>query len=102
QPSGIIAIHNQESAAENEYYRAKTGAIKDLLNNLGIDDDFFTPSGKSSLLTYTDWLAPTHSCIFVHNTFTTTAELYYAKSRFPQAFWCLCPNANLYIENQLP
>ena len=102
QPGCLISIHNQEAAAENEYYERKTGAIKDLLGGFGIDDAFFTPSGRSSLKTYSHWLAPQHSCIFVHNTYTTVEDLQLATHRFKETFWCLCPNANLYIENRLP
>ncbi|HRO41623.1 MAG TPA: amidohydrolase family protein [Flavipsychrobacter sp.] len=102
QPQSIISIHNQESLAENEFYQNKTGAVNNLLSGLGIEYDFFQATGKSSLQTYTQWLSDEHPIIFVHNTYTTKEDVEIAVDRFRQTYWCLCPNANLYIENTLP
>src|SRR5690606_18448134 len=88
--------------AEDEYYRQKTGAVKDLLEGFGINDDFFEPSGNSSLQTYTQWLSAGHRMIFVHNTYTTKQDITFAVKKFDHAFWCMCPNANLYLERRLP
>jgi len=98
----LISIHNQESRAEDEYYLLKTGAVQTLLHGIGIDDSFFQPSGKTSLQTYLEWLSPTHPFIFVHNTYTSLADMQVAMAYLPNVYWCLCPNANLYIENTLP
>ncbi|RYD59500.1 MAG: amidohydrolase [Sphingobacteriales bacterium] len=102
QPESIISIHNQECCAENEFYISKDGMVRDLLSGMGIDDSFFVPSGKTSLQTYLEWISPTHPVIFIHNTFTTKEDIDTARRLMPQTFWCLCPNANLYIENTLP
>jgi len=102
QPQSPISVHNQESPAEDEYYQKKTGGVRDLLGGFGIDDSFFIPSGKSSLQTYTEWLNMHHTMLFIHNTCTTREDLQVAQHRFSKTFWCLCPNANLYIENRLP
>jgi len=102
QPQSLISIHNQESREEDAFYKNKTGAVRDLLGGFGINDDFFLPSGKSSLQTYSDWLSPDHALIFVHNTFSKRADVDFAMQRFQSTFWCLCPNANLYLENTLP
>jgi cytosine/adenosine deaminase-related metal-dependent hydrolase len=99
---GVICIHNQESREEDKYYLRKEGGVQDLLHTLGIDDSLFTPSGHSSLQTYLEWLSPTHPFIFVHNTYTSREDVQYAHKRLKQAYWCFCPNANLYIENTLP
>ncbi len=40
--------------------------------------------------------------LLVHNTFTSEADIRFALSTHQHLFWCLCPNANLYIENRLP
>lgn len=98
----LISIHNQEALAEDEYYRDKTGAVRDLLTGLGIDDAFFAPSGKSSLQTYLPLLEESHPLIFVHNTRTSEADIRFAQVRALQPFWCLCPGANMYIEGTLP
>jgi cytosine/adenosine deaminase-related metal-dependent hydrolase len=102
EPQSIISIHNQESLAENEFYYSKQGAVNDLLGGFGIDTAFFQPFATSSLRTYTNWLAATHPCIFIHNTYTQKEDVAFAVNHFEKTFWCLCPNANLYIEKQLP
>lgn len=98
----LISIHNQETPAEDEYYLLKQGGVQTLLHSIGIDDNFFKPSGKSSLQTYLGWMSSTHPFIFVHNTYTKRADIETAQTLFPNVSWCLCPNANLYIENKLP
>ncbi len=98
----VISIHNQESEEENKFYTKKEGGVRDLLQTLGVDDSFFTPTGRSSLQSYLQWLSPTHPFIFVHNTYTRRQDVQFAHSRLKDVYWCLCPNANLYIENTLP
>ena len=98
----LVSIHNQEAIAENDYYCYKKGTVRDLLSGFGIDDTFFSASGKSSLQTYTEWLSKQHPILFVHNTYTAKEDLDIAVFRFEKTSWCLCPNANLYIENKLP
>jgi len=98
----LISIHNQESLAEDAYYLLKEGGVQTLLHSLGIDDGFFVPSGKSSLQTYLEWLSPGHPFIFVHNTYSSKTDIEIAQTLLKDVYWCLCPNANLYIENTLP
>jgi cytosine/adenosine deaminase-related metal-dependent hydrolase len=101
-PQSLISIHNQESEAEHHFYLKKDGAVNELLAMLNINTDFFQPSGKSSLQTYVQYFEKEHSFIFVHNTYTGLEDAAIGASAFAQAYWCLCPNANLYIENRLP
>ena len=98
----VISIHNQESEEENKYFLQKEGHVIDLLHTLGIDDSLFAPPGKSSLQSYLAWLSPTHPFIFVHNTYTKREDVKYAHQLLKEVYWCLCPNANLYIDNTLP
>jgi len=102
EQQSLLSIHNQESKAEDEYYLIKKGAITDLLQTVGIDDTFFQPTGKTSLQSYLQWLSPTHPFIFVHNTYTHKSDIEVAQTLLENVHWCLCPNANLYIENTLP
>jgi len=98
----VLSLHNQETAGENEYYQSKEGSITQLLQSLGIDDSFFEPSGQTSLQTYLPWMPGQRPLLLVHNTFTSAADLAFAHQHKDKVFWCLCPNANLYIENRLP
>lgn len=101
-PAGILSIHNEETAAENELYRSGGGAMFDLYETLQIDAGFFRPSGRSSLQTYVPLLAETHPLLLVHNTFMEQADIDFLLRSGREVFLCLCPNANLYIEQRLP
>jgi cytosine/adenosine deaminase-related metal-dependent hydrolase len=45
---------------------------------------------------------PDQRILLVHNTVSEQQDIDFVRQYFSQAFWCLCPNANLYIENRLP
>ena len=45
---------------------------------------------------------PDQKLLLVHNTASEQQDIEFVENYFSQAYWCLCPNANLYIENQLP
>jgi cytosine/adenosine deaminase-related metal-dependent hydrolase len=40
--------------------------------------------------------------ILVHNSFTSAEDIAIVKKQMPNTFWCLCPNANQYIEQTMP
>jgi cytosine/adenosine deaminase-related metal-dependent hydrolase len=40
--------------------------------------------------------------LLIHNTFITKEDIEFAKENFKNTYYGLCPNANLYIENELP
>jgi cytosine/adenosine deaminase-related metal-dependent hydrolase len=97
----LLSIHNQETSAENEFFQSKTGDFLNLYKMLGLDIEFFKPSGKSSLQTTLPRL-PLTKTLLVHNTKTSKEDVIYAGMQHPELYWCLCPNANLYIEQDLP
>ena len=99
-----ISIHNQECAAENELYVNKSGDFLKLYSNFGIDISSFLPTGKRSLESWLPLFTQQQKIILVHNTFTKKEDILFAANitRNDQLFYCLCPNANLYIENTLP
>jgi cytosine/adenosine deaminase-related metal-dependent hydrolase len=101
----IVTIHNQESESESEFFKNGTGAIANhLTNNLGIDISHWKPTEKSSLAAILDFLPTENQLLLVHNTFTTKEDLDELKKKrsIENTFFVLCPNSNLYIENQLP
>ena len=103
--SSILTIHNQESESESEFYKDGSGAIANhLTNNLGIDISHWEPTGKSSLNSILTYLPVENQLLLVHNTFTTKEDLEEMKKMrsLENTFFVLCPNSNLYIENQLP
>ncbi len=101
----ILTIHNQESESEDDFYKIGAGAIANhLTDNLGIDISHWEPTGKSSLISILEHLPPENQLLLVHNTFTKKEDLdELRKTRsMENTFFVLCPNSNLYIENQLP
>ncbi|MET3112979.1 cytosine/adenosine deaminase-related metal-dependent hydrolase [Pedobacter sp. CG_S7] len=97
----LISMHNQETVDENLLFEEKKGAFVKLYEFLGLDISFFDASGKSSLQSVLPEL-PAGKTLLVHNTYTNEADVTFAQSLHENLFWCLCPNANLYIENRLP
>lgn len=95
----LISIHNQETLAEKELYINKTGAFLGLYEMLGINIDHFLPTGKTSIKSWLPYFNNGQKIISVHNTFTTAGDI--AHSILPISY-CVCINANLYIENSLP
>ena len=45
---------------------------------------------------------PAYRTLFVHNTMTQPKDIQTAHHWSKKVYWATCPNANLYIENQLP
>ncbi|MDB5019314.1 MAG: Amidohydrolase 1 [Pedobacter sp.] len=97
----LLSIHNQETAAENEFFQSKTGGFLNLYDFLGLNLSFYEAPGVSSLQATLPKL-PATKVLLVHNTQTTTADLEFAEKQHKELYWCLCPNANQYIENKLP
>jgi cytosine/adenosine deaminase-related metal-dependent hydrolase len=102
----VISIHNQESLAEDELYQTKTGDFFRLYHHLNINTDFFQPYNRSSLQSYLPLLDKAKNLLLIHNTFTKQADIDFSieqsKQNGQKISWCLCANANLYIENKLP
>jgi cytosine/adenosine deaminase-related metal-dependent hydrolase len=102
--SELLTIHNQETPAEDELFLAKKGEMLKLYEALGIDISYYQPSGKSSLQTYLPKFSNNQQVILVHNVNTTQNDLDNLKFEISnlKLYWCLCPNANLYIGGKLP
>ncbi|HRE23643.1 MAG TPA: amidohydrolase family protein [Bacteroidia bacterium] len=98
----IITIHNQETASENTLFETGTGDLKNFFELSGNKLPHIKPNGKSSIQNYVPWLNLCDEIIFVHNTFSSDDDIRYAIANTKKCWWCLCPNANLYIENTLP
>ncbi len=96
------SIHNQESEAENDFFKYKTGDYLKLYDALKIPIDYFKATSKSSLQSVIESFNSDVNTLLVHNTFTDQQDIEIAQKLHSKLFWCLCPNANLYIENLLP
>src|SRR5205085_81028 len=66
----VVAIHNQETAFEDEFFLQGTGDMKRMYEMMKIDNSHHQPTKKSSLQSYFSKLAKAKNIILVHNTFT--------------------------------
>ena len=98
----LTTIHNQESNEENILFKNGQGDFLKLFDAILKDHSFFSASGKTSLQTWLPKLTNQEKIILVHNTFSSKEDIAFAEASGKELYWCLCPNANLYIENTLP
>ncbi|MGF1923786.1 MAG: amidohydrolase family protein, partial [Bacteroidia bacterium] len=98
----IQSIHNQESPGENDLFEKGTGSFADFFAKLAIAQNNDHGAGQNSISYHLPQMASDVNTLLVHNTFTGKEDLDFANSRHKKLFWCLCPNANLHIEDSLP
>ena len=100
-----VTIHSQETADEDLFFKEGKGDFVRMFEKMKMDNSFFKPTKKGSVESYFKNLSRAKSVILVHNTFTKQADLNFInqhKNEEQLISFCLCPNANLYIENALP
>jgi cytosine/adenosine deaminase-related metal-dependent hydrolase len=112
-----VSIHNQETPFEDQFFIEGKGDFNRMYLLMNIDNKHHSPTGRSSLQSYFKKLKKASSIILVHNTFTTQTDIDYVNGEWsmvnsepglqtinskPETFFCLCVNANQYIEDALP
>jgi cytosine/adenosine deaminase-related metal-dependent hydrolase len=102
----IISIHNQEHPAEDELYKTGCGEYLRFLKIFGIDKSPFPITGKSSIRSVLPFFNNGQTIFLVHNTFMPEEDIVwandYAAANGLKLVYCICINANLYIENKVP
>jgi len=102
----IITIHNQETPFEDEFFTSGTGDFQRMYKLMNIDTSFFQPPGKSSLQSCLSKMKSAKQLLLVHDTFTKEDDLQFLSgdhhNHLPEIYFCLCVNANQYIEETLP
>lgn len=100
----VVSIHNQETIFEDELFLQKSGDFIRMYEMMKLDHSFYKPSGKSSLQTYFDNLHNAKQVLLVHNTFTREEDVEFVKKARSanSVSFCLCVNANEYIEQSVP
>jgi len=105
-PGAVISMHNQEHPAEDELYRTGGGDYLPFLNIFGFDASPFPVTGKSALRSCLPHFNNRQRMLLVHNTFIPESDIDfaidYAREHLSGLHFCLCVNANRYIENRLP
>jgi cytosine/adenosine deaminase-related metal-dependent hydrolase len=102
----VISIHNQEHPAEDELYKTGGGGLLNLFKIFGVEKSPFPITGKSSLQSYLPHFTNGQTLLLIHNTYMPKEDgLFanrYAAAQGLKLVYCLCINANLYIENNTP
>lgn len=100
--ASLMSIHHQESMDEIMFFSYGNGPIADrrALFNPGIEP--FKPTRKSPLESIRHHFHPEQRLMLVHNTMCLKEDILEAESAFTDLYWCLCPNANLFIEERIP
>lgn len=102
QPSKTISIHNQETKAEDELFLTGTGPFIDFFDHYKFPSHTSGGTKISAMEYILPHLKGEGRRLFVHNTHTSKKDIELAHRSFDQVYWTTCPNANLYIENELP
>ena len=102
----VISIHNQEHPAEDDLYKTGGGEYLRLFKIFGINESPFPVTGLSSIRSVLPHFNNGQTIFLVHNTFMPEEDVQFAKKYANKngltLIWCLCVNANLYIENKVP
>ena len=88
----LLTIHMQETKEENQLFENKNGGFFNWLSGMNATSSIWKNRNKS-----TDILREIagKKVLLVHNTFTKKEDI-------TENYYCTCPKANLYIENNLP
>ena len=102
----VISIHNQEHPAEDDLYKTGGGEYLKLFKVFGIDKSPFPVTGKSSIRSVLPYFNNGQTIFLIHNSFMPEEDIMwandYATTNRLKLVYCLCINANLYIENKTP
>jgi cytosine/adenosine deaminase-related metal-dependent hydrolase len=98
----ITSIHFMETSAEQKLLEKHEGPLMDSYREselvAGLETLELVSDHSTAVLEY---ITGSGNLILVHNTFAGKEIIAKLKKR-ENIFWCLCPKANLYIENNLP
>lgn len=97
----IYTLHHLESLEEIMFLKEKSGEFLKLYEFFNLNIDNFSPVEKSATLYWLNQF-DVAKIILVHNTFLSDDSFEIIQQKLKNVYWCLCPNANLYIENRLP
>jgi cytosine/adenosine deaminase-related metal-dependent hydrolase len=100
--SHTISMHNQETKDENDFFETKTGSFLGMYERTKVSLDFFEATGLSSVRSILPYFKKANRSILVHNSFTSVEDIQAVQKEMPNSFWCICANANQYIEQTLP
>ncbi len=102
QKNAIFTIHNQETESEKDFFKEKSGKLYEQMAAFNPKVTTWGNEKDSSLAHFLPYFKNAASLLLVHNTYTSKDDIAYVKQYNIPIYWCFCPKANLYIENELP
>jgi len=96
----ITSLHFMETEAEKAFLKYYDGPLMESYRDSELLPDYrdIVREHASAVL---DEVTRSGNLILVHNTFVDRTTIKKVRSR-DNLYWCLCPRANLYIENRVP
>jgi aminodeoxyfutalosine deaminase len=98
----MLSIHHQENEDENHFFNDGSGLIAKRRKHFNPDLPPFEGYSKRPMESISHHFDPKQKILLVHNTMSELQDIEFVNQYFKFPYWCLCPNANLYIENRLP
>ena len=98
----LLSIHHQENKDENLFFKDGSGPIAARRKAFNPELFKYPGTGKRPMESLTEYFGPQQKILLVHNTVSENQDISFVQNYFENVFWCLCPNANLFIEKQLP
>jgi cytosine/adenosine deaminase-related metal-dependent hydrolase len=96
----VTSIHYMETAEEKAFLQNHSGALMALYKQSGLIPSRLE-TVESHAAAILNEITPDGNLILVHNTFIDRETISQVKKR-KNLFWCLCPNSNIYIANEIP
>ncbi len=107
ESAGTISYHSEESWEEQEMICNGRGPLYDDYSERGTT--LPQACGKNSLEYFIDILKDKMRVsriggriLLVHNTFTDSRSIAYAKGNLLEPYWAICPKSNMFIHRALP
>ncbi len=102
----VLSIHNQETLQEETFFMTGVSEFRKLFDFFKIDISFYEPPGINSLYATLPMLQAPGNLLLVHNTFTSPEDIFLvqqqSENNAQDVFFCICINANKYIEDTAP
>jgi cytosine/adenosine deaminase-related metal-dependent hydrolase len=96
----VTSIHFMETAGEKTFLENHSGTLMTSYEQSGLIPSRLE-TAKSHIDAILNEITLDGNLILVHNTFADRDTIRMIKER-ENVFWCLCPNSNIYIENEIP
>jgi len=98
----VISIHHQENNDENSFFYDGSGPIALRRKAFNPDLPEWSGTGLRPMQSIGSFFDPGQKVLLVHNTISEQEDIAFIEQNLSHAYWCLCLNANMYIENKLP